>query len=179
MKIFFPNVITVSRIVGALCLLIFEFSTSFSGTFWIIYLGCGISDVLDGFIARALNSQSRLGAILDSVADLCFIGCCAWKLFPIINLDKWMWGWIILILLIKIINQISALYVHGKLIFPHTIANKVTGFLLFLSIPIYARLALSTPVILTAIIATFAALQEGQYIKTIYNKTTFKLQMEQ
>jgi len=80
--------------------------------------------------------------------------------------DNWMWIWNVIIALIKIINQISALVVHGKFTFPHTIANKVTGLLLFISIPIFVCLALDIPIIVTAITATFAAIQEGHYIRT-------------
>jgi len=68
--------------------------------------------------------------------------------------------------LIKIINQLSALVFYGKFLFPHTIANKVTGLLLFLSIPIYTCFALDMPIIITTIISTFAAIQEGHYIRT-------------
>jgi len=38
------------------------------GAFWLIVIA-GFSDALDGFLARAFNWQSRLGAILDPIAD--------------------------------------------------------------------------------------------------------------
>ena len=41
---------------------------AWSAAFWLILLA-GISDALDGFLARAFNWQSRLGAILDPLAD--------------------------------------------------------------------------------------------------------------
>lgn len=34
-----------------------------------IFLAAGLSDALDGYLARRLNQVSRLGAMLDSVAD--------------------------------------------------------------------------------------------------------------
>jgi len=161
-----PNIITLTRIIGAICLLICDVSADLKSLFWIIYLLCGLTDMVDGFLARKLHADSRQGAMLDSVADLCFVGCCAWQLFPVLTLDKWMWIWIGVIALIKIINQISALVVHGKVVFPHTIANKVTGLLLFVSVPIYACFICETAIIITAIAATFAAVQEGHYIRT-------------
>jgi len=158
------NIITFARIIGAICLLFTGVSADLKSPFWIIYLLCGITDMIDGFLARKLHADTKLGAMLDSIADLCFVGCCAWMLLPILILDNWMWIWIAIIALIKIINQISALVVHGKFMFPHTIANKVTGVLLFLSISIYACFDLYMPIIITAIFATFAAIQEGRLL---------------
>ncbi len=166
-----PNIITLTRIIGAICLLLVDFLVDLKSPFWIVYLLCGITDMLDGYLARRLHAESKQGVMFDSVADLCFVGCCAWKLFPLLFFDSWMWIWIAIIALIKIINQISALVVHGKFVCPHTIANKVTGLLLFLSVPIYVCFAMYIPIIITAIIATFAAIQERYYIRRLYKFT--------
>lgn len=160
-----PNIITSARIIGAICLLFTDVSVDMNNPFWIIYLLCGITDMIDGYLARKLHVESKQGAILDSIADLCFVVCCAWKLFPILILDKWMWIWIVIIALIKIINQISALVVHDKFVFPHTNANKFTGLSLFVSVPMYVCFTFDIPIIVTAIIATIAATQEGHYIR--------------
>ena len=48
--------------------------------------------------------------------------------------------------------------------FPHTIANKLIGFLLFLTVPTISWCII--PIAIAAIIATFAAIQEGYYIGT-------------
>jgi len=160
-----PNIVTLARIIGAICLLLVDVSMDLKSPFWIIYLFCGITDMIDGSLARKLDAESKHGAMFDSIADLCFVGCCAWKLLPVLVLENWMWIWIAIIALIKIINQISALVVHAKFMFPHTAANKVTGVLLFVSIPIYACFALDVPIIMTAIIATFAAIEEGHIIR--------------
>ena len=53
-----------------------------SVVFWLIYGFCGISDIADGWLARKLNCVTKTGALLDSVADICFVACCAWKLLP-------------------------------------------------------------------------------------------------
>ncbi|WP_334300862.1 CDP-alcohol phosphatidyltransferase family protein, partial [Clostridioides difficile] len=54
---------TFSRIVFALLMVS---STFCSLPFWICYFWCGISDILDGLIARKLRQQSGIGAKLDS-----------------------------------------------------------------------------------------------------------------
>jgi CDP-diacylglycerol--glycerol-3-phosphate 3-phosphatidyltransferase len=66
----------------------------------------------------------------------------------------------------KIINQISALVMHKKCIFPHAIANKVTGVLLFVGVPLTVFLESIVPMVIIAVVATFAAVQEGHFIRT-------------
>ena len=53
-----------------------------SVVFCLIYGFCGISDIADGWLARKLKCVTKTGALLDSLADICFVACCAWKLLP-------------------------------------------------------------------------------------------------
>ena len=64
-----PNIVTILRILGTLALLFVPFA---SKQFYIIYIFCGITDVLDGFLARQLKVSSDLGSKLDSISDLVF-----------------------------------------------------------------------------------------------------------
>jgi len=41
--------------------------------FLILYVICGLSDVLDGIIARKTNTTSNFGAKLDTIADFIFV----------------------------------------------------------------------------------------------------------
>ena len=149
--------------VGAVALLLYNGASS---TFWVIYTVCGISDIADGWLARKLKCDTKTGALLDSLADICFVACCAWKLLPILELPQWLWLWAGIIVAIKIVNQLSALVMYGRCCFPHTTANKVTGFLLFLVIPMTYWSII--PIAIVAAIATFAAIQEGHYIRTFH-----------
>lgn len=160
-----PNYITSLRFLGAVCLLFFDVG---SVTFWVIYSVCGISDMLDGYLARRFRFESKTGALLDSLADLVFVACCGWKLIPVLALPKWLWIWTGVIVAIKIINQVSALVMYKKCVFPHTIANKVTGVLLFVGVPLIFFLESIIPVIIIAVFATFAAIQEGHFIRMYY-----------
>ena len=130
---------------------------------WIIYGLCGISDLVDGWLARKLKCVTRTGALMDSLADICFVVCCAWKLLPILELPQWLWLWAGVIVAIKVLNQLSALVMYGHCCSPHTFANKITGFLLFISVPMV--LWSIVPIIIVAAIATFAAIQEGHFIR--------------
>ena len=156
-----PNTLSALRILGALCLLLCEPA---GAGFWVIYGLCGVSDMADGYLARRLHAESKTGAMLDSVADLCFVACCAIRLLPVLQIPTWLWIWAGLIVLIKIINQISAWVVHKRLCFPHTMANKLTGLLLFLAVPtVFWSIV---PIAIVAGVATFAAIQEGHFIRS-------------
>ena len=85
-----PNIISALRILGAICLLLFHPG---SVAFWVVYGLCGISDMLDGYLARKLHAESRTGAVLDSVADICFVACCAIRLIPVMQIPTWLWIW--------------------------------------------------------------------------------------
>ena len=155
-----PNIITLLRIAGSMGLL---FCDVMGVAIWIIYGLCGISDIVDGWLARKLKCVTKKGALLDSLADICFVVCCAWKLLPILELPQWLWLWAGVIVAIKVVNQISALVMYGRFQFPHTLANKATGFLLFITVPMTFWSII--PIAIVAAIATFAAMQEGHLIR--------------
>ena len=151
-----PNIISVLRIAGSFGLLLCDVT---DGVFWIIYAFCGISDIADGWLARKLKCVTKTGALLDSLADICFVSCCAWKLLPILELPQWLWLWAGVIVVIKVVNQLSALVMYRHFCFPHTLANKCTGFLLFLAVPM--TFCSIIPISIAATVATFAAFHEG------------------
>ena len=158
-----PNAISALRFLGAFCLLFFGVE---SCAFWVIYFVCGLSDMEDGYLARKLGYESQVGALLDSLADLAFVICCCFKLMPALAFPKWLWIWGGVIVATKVINQISALVMYKKCIFPHTIANKVTGVLLFVGVPLTVFLESIVPMVIIAVVATCAAVQEGHFIRT-------------
>ena len=101
MKKQIANMITVSRIWGSICLL---FCPAFSVAFYIAYLFCGITDMVDGTIARKTNSVSETGARLDTVADIVFVAVCFAKILPMMQFPAWLWLWIVAIAVIKTTN---------------------------------------------------------------------------
>ena len=158
-----PNAISALRFLGAVCLLFFGVE---SCAFWGIYFVCGLSDMADGYLARKLGCESQVGAMLYSLADMAFVICCCFKLIPALAFPKWLWILGGVIVAIKVINQISALVMYKKCIFPHTIANKVTGVLLFVGVPLTLFLESIVPMVIIAVVATFAAVQEGHFNRT-------------
>ena len=156
-----PNLISMLRVAGSIGLLFCDVA---GWLFWALYALCGISDMVDGWLARKRHAESKTGAVLDSVADIVFIACCAIRLLPVLEFPVWLCIWAGVIVFIKIVNQVSALVVCKRFCFPHTLANKLTGFLLFLTVPTMFRSMI--PISIVAALATFAAVQEGHYIRT-------------
>jgi len=154
------NIITSCRIFGSILLLFFP---SFSLDFYITYLLCGVSDMIDGTIARKTNSASKFGSQLDTIADFVFVVVSLIKLLPAIHIPGWLWIWSGVIAIIKITNIIWGYITKKQFISMHTIMNKVTGLLLFLlplTIPFGEWNYIAAVV---CFIATFSAIQEGYY----------------
>ena len=86
------------------------------------------------------------------------------RLFPALKIPVWLWIWAGMIVFIKMVNQVSALAVFKRFCFPHTWANKLTGFLPFLTVP--TMFWSMIPISIVAALATFAAVQEGHFIRT-------------
>lgn len=84
------NILTGCRISGSILLLFFPV---FSIGFYITYLLCGFSDMIDGTIARKTNSTSKFRSQLDTVADLIFVVVSLIKLMPAIQIPEWLWIW--------------------------------------------------------------------------------------
>ena len=131
--------------------------------FWTIYVLCGFSDMVDGWLARRLHAESKTGSVLDSIADLSFVICCAIQLLPTLSIPSWLWIWAGIIVTIKISNQIIALTYTKMLCFPHTVPNKLTGFMLFIAVPTINWCII--PIAIVTVVATFAAIQEWYCIR--------------
>ena len=161
MKKYIANIITGSRIIFSLPLLFIPLS---SACFYILYLLCGLTDMIDGAIARKTGAVSKFGARLDTVADFVFMFVCSIKMLFIILISAWLWVWIVMIALIKMFN-IALVFVHKKkLISIHSVLNKITGVLLFL-LPLsldFVKTAYSITTI--CILATIAATQEVYFV---------------
>ena len=157
------NIITIIRILCSIALL---FCPAFSAAFYALYITAGISDMADGWVARKTNTVSEFGSKLDTVADIVFVAVCLIKLLPVLTIPDWLLIWIGIIAIIKIINAISGFVVQKKFVAIHSIMNKITGFLLFVFPLTLSFIELKYSAIFVCVFATFAAIQEGHFIRT-------------
>ena len=157
------NIITGSRIVFSIALLFFP---PLSSAFYVLYAAAGLTDMIDGTVVRKTNTVSDFGAKLDAIADFIFVAVCLIKLLPILDIPVWLWVWNAVIALIKIINIISVVIKYKRMIAVHSVMNKVTGALLFCLPLTLSFIELKYSAIIVCAVATFAAMQEGHYIRT-------------
>ena len=104
MKRYAANIITGCRIAFSILLLMFPV---FSFRFYAMYLASGITDMIDGTVARKTNSASASGSRFDTIADAVFLVSALLKLLPEIEFPAWALTWIVVIAVIK--QQLS----HG------------------------------------------------------------------
>ena len=157
------NIITSCRILGSIGLL---FCPVFSDRFYVLYLFCGLTDMVDGTIARKTGAVSEFGSRLDTVADFLFVISSFVKLVPVIRIPVWIWVWAAVIAAVKLVNLVRGFTQTKQMPALHTIANKATGLCLFL-LPLtmfFVDLRYTAPVV--CVLATIAAIQEVYYIVT-------------
>ncbi|MEK3792838.1 CDP-alcohol phosphatidyltransferase family protein [Paenibacillus sp. FSL R7-0204] len=152
-----PNCITLSRIGLALLLL---YLVPLGTGFTVVYLLCGITDLLDGPIARMTGTDSNLGAKLDSVADMTLAGTALYTLYPFLGITLGLILWVVLIAVIRGASILTALRKFSTYGSIHTYGNKLAGLLLFLTpllLP-YVNQAIWT--IVVCLVATLSAIEE-------------------
>jgi cardiolipin synthase (CMP-forming) len=67
-----PNYISLARLLSVPIGIWFILNGDLTSAFW-LFLVAGVSDAVDGFIAKHFDSRSELGALLDPIADKALI----------------------------------------------------------------------------------------------------------
>jgi len=162
-KLTIPNALSALRIVLSVALLALQAP---SPSFLALYATAGLTDMLDGFVARRTKMESEFGAKIDSAADLALAVICLAKILLAMAVPAWLWAWVAAIAVVRAANAVSGLAMGKRLVMLHTTANKAAGLVAFLvpfAIPAFGIVAPSIP---ACVLATFAAVQEGHLIGT-------------
>ena len=133
--------------------------------FYVLYLLCGLSDMVDGTVARRTNTASEFGARLDTVSDFVFMTVALIKFAPYLNMPTWLWIWIGVIAMMKFGNAAWGFVRTRGIAFPHTVLNKVTGFLLFLLPATISFIDLTYTLPIVCTVAMAAAMHEWYYME--------------
>lgn len=152
-----PNIITVTRILLSIIIL---FISPNSIVFLVLYIACGLSDIVDGYIARKFSLQSDFGAKLDSLADMVFVLIVFIKLLPIVKVPEYILYWIIIIAIIRMISLLWVRLKYHSFAVLHTYLNKLTGITLLLFPLAYQVVDVGILASLICTIASFAAFEE-------------------
>lgn len=163
-KRYLPNLLTGCRIIVSLTLIHFPV---FSLWFYTCYFIAGITDIFDGIIARKFGTESEFGEKFDTIADFVFVISALYKLLPVIEIRMGIWIWIGVIAVIKLINIIFGFVIQKRFVAVHSWANKITGIALFVLPFSYPVIDIQYSSVVVCLLATFAALQEGHYVRIV------------
>ncbi len=158
MKKYIANIITISRILFSFCML---FLSAVSLWFYVTYILSGLSDMIDGWVARRTNSANEFGSKLDTIADFIFFSVSLIKLLPLLKIPDSLLIWCTIIAVIKAFNIIYGFIKTKKLITLHSQINRITGLALYL-LPLtvyFVDIKYSCTVV--CIMATVAAIYES------------------
>lgn len=153
------DTITSVRIAFSFILLLLPLR---SAGFFAAYTVTGLTDVLDGWLARKTGTASQFGARLDSIADLLFYGVLLFRLFPVLwqTLPAAMWYVVAVIVLVRLAAYVAAAVRYRQFASLHTWLNKLTGVGVFLLPYVFV---LSTGIVyswVVCVLALAAAVEE-------------------
>lgn len=135
-----PNIITVFRL-GLLPVLLWALVIrEYEIAFW-LFVAASLGDGLDGWLARRLNQMSRLGALLDPIADKLTILGIAWILAAQGTLPVWMAALMSLRDLIIVAGALAYRQLVGSLEMSPTRLSKLNTLLEFLLLALALMLA--------------------------------------
>ena len=130
-----PNILSFARLAGVplfLWLVLVEQADLWA--FAVLVLA-GVSDWVDGFLARALNQRSNLGILLDPLADRLYIAATLLGL-AIREIIPW---WLVAVLVARelmLLALVPILRKSGRLALPVTYVGKAATFCLFWGFPL-------------------------------------------
>ncbi|HUK10693.1 MAG TPA: CDP-alcohol phosphatidyltransferase family protein [Stellaceae bacterium] len=84
-----PNAITLARLLSVPLAVWLILEARFAAAFW-VFVAAGISDAVDGFIAKRFDSRTRLGALLDPIADKTLLVAVYVTLGAVNHLEAWL-----------------------------------------------------------------------------------------
>lgn len=98
------------------------------------YTLAGLTDALDGWLARKTGTASPFGARLDSIADLLLYGILMLRLFPVLwkIFPGTIWYAVAAIVLVRLAAYAVAFHKYHQIAALHTWLNKLTGVAVFL-----------------------------------------------
>lgn len=154
-----PNALSGLRLLLS-PLLIFSFSRP--SLFLSFYVLCGISDVLDGYLARRNGWASSLGQKLDSAADLAFFVSLAWVVALEWKIRSFAAALplIAAVIIVRLISLLVALLKYRALAMVHTLGNKVSGLLVYLAVPLFLVFPEAKIVAAVSLVCLLAAIEE-------------------
>ena len=132
-----PNKLTIFRVI-LIPFFVFFLLTDVLGAngdylALVIFIVASLTDMLDGPLARKTGTESRIGEVLDSAADLIFAAVSLVRLLPVYKEEMpfWLWAAVAFVIYLKGKNAIAGYVMNGKIVTMHTPLNRLAGLALF------------------------------------------------
>lgn len=91
-----PNAITVGRLLSVPVLVWCIVADKMSAAFW-IFVAAGVSDGVDGFIAKRFKAESELGSYLDPIADKAMLIC----IYITLGIEDQISSWLVILVVFR------------------------------------------------------------------------------
>ncbi|KAB1441181.1 CDP-alcohol phosphatidyltransferase family protein [Pseudodesulfovibrio senegalensis] len=106
-----PNLLTIARILLTPVFVMAYINQRFDLA-WALFAVAGLTDALDGFLARVLKQRTRLGAMLDPLADKCLLVAS----FICLGVQGWLPKWLVVLVVSRdaiIVGGLALLHFWG------------------------------------------------------------------
>lgn len=128
MLAYIPNLLTVLRIAAAPVLMLLLKSERYELAF-VVFLAAGLSDGLDGFIAKRFHCETRLGAVLDPIADKLLLVTSFVMLTLLEQLPFWLLVTVVFRDLLIVGGYLVLVVLHGSVQMQPTVISKINTLL--------------------------------------------------
>jgi cardiolipin synthase len=164
-----PNAISVVRLLAVPVMVWLIVSARMDAAFW-LFVAAGISDGVDGFIAKRFNAESQLGRYLDPIADKTMLVC----IYVTLGLEDQISDWLVILVVFRdalIVGgtMLSKVLDHPLTIRPLYISKVNTVAQILLAASVLAEIGLDFPefplmIVLEYIVAATTAASGGVYL---------------
>ena len=158
-----PNALSLIRLLGVPVFLWLLLDGSHDVAAIIVVAVGGLTDLLDGYLARRLNQRSRLGQLLDPAADRLYIlatliGLAVRGIVPV---------WLVLLLVARdlvLVGMVPVLKTRGFTSLPVHVIGKAATFLLLYAFPLVLLGLGDSPAAVAARVIGWACLIWGTWL---------------
>jgi len=140
-----PNLITLGRLLCVPVAIWLVLSDDLGAAFW-LFAAAGISDAIDGFIAKRFDQRSRLGALLDPLADKALLV----SMYVTLGVAGHLPNWLVILVVFRDVLIIGGFLLvtalaHAMRWEPIFISKLNTALQIALVVVVLARLGLGIP----------------------------------
>ena len=171
MKRHIPNIITSVRLIAALALLCLTTRGDTATRYFLfLFIAAGVSDMLDGHLARRLDCCTEFGAKLDSISDLALYVASTLFLIRFAWLDVQRWLPLVIIgAALQALHLVLSFWRHKQFPAYHSTFSRLAAYMIFFAVVAFWHFHLQYAIPLIAVLWTACSI-EGMIISVILRR---------